>query len=77
MVPLATQMWDVEKTGDSTLYAVPGLGRSTVMEQDHFKGSPTQSWSGARSLFLWGVLQMPACTGWSMFGTDGVFEEFS
>lgn len=23
------------------------------------------------------VMQMPACAGWSMFSTDGVFEEFS
>lgn len=28
LVPLGRQMWGGEETGDSTLYAVPGLGRS-------------------------------------------------
>lgn len=45
--------------------------------KESFRGSPARSWSSACSLVLWGVLQMPACTGWSMFSTDGVFEEFS
>lgn len=55
----------------------PGLGRLTAMEKNCFRGSPAWSWSSACSLVPWGVLQMPACTGWSIFSADGVFEEFS
>jgi len=44
----------VEDAGDSTQCLVSGLGRSTAMEKDCFRGSPAQSWSSACSLVLWG-----------------------
>lgn len=59
------------------LWPVPGPERLTAAERCCFRSPAWSQRIACSHLLGGGVLQMPACTGWSMFSTDGVFEEFS
>lgn len=61
---------DVEDTGAAPVVR-PTSVKKVCSEYVLFGARAAHALSGG------GVMQMPACAGWSLFSTDGVFEEFS
>lgn len=75
MVLLPTWVWDVDNV--ATLVASSWPRKTHSSREVLFQKSCLEPEDCMLPSSGGGVLQMPACTGWSMFSTDGVFEEFS